>query len=454
MCNVPRILIAGTGSGCGKTTMTCALLGALKQSGKCPISFKCGPDYIDPMFHTKVLGTPSYNLDFYLCGVQTEKLFVARAVQGDMAVVEGVMGLYDGLGFSDDRYSANDVAKRLQIPTLLCLDVKGKSLSLLAELSGYLRFKENYICGILLNRCPSGMYPVYQKMIEEAFPVRVYGYLPPLPKAVIGSRHLGLITANEISDIQEKMKLLTETASETLDLTGIVNLSCQAEKLDREKERKLSQTNSLVRIAVAKDDAFCFYYEDALRAVEEAGAELVFFSPLQEQALPEEIHALWLGGGYPEEHLAALSENRSMRDDLGRKIQNGLPTYAECGGFLYLGTSMKKDGKVFPLVGAVKADFEMTHRLVRFGYATLTSKTDNLLCRVGEQIPCHEFHYSDSNANGSAFEACKANGKTWSCIHATDTLFVGYPHLHFGGHPMLAERLVQAAVQYRNKETR
>lgn len=450
MLNIPRVLIAGTGSGCGKTTFTCALLWALRKVGRYPVSFKCGPDYIDPMFHAKVLDAPSYNLDLYLCGKQVKPLFAEHALNADLAVVEGVMGLYDGLGFADDRYSANAMAKELGLPTLLCVDIKGKSLSLLAEISGYLDFMENRVCGVLLNRCSKGMYPVYKQMIEKHLPVQVYGYLPPLVEASIGSRHLGLITADEITDLRKKLEILGTTALETLDIDAIVQLACQAEPLETALPEIVTVVNTPVHIAVARDEAFCFYYADALRLLERLGAVLLPFSPLQDQALPQEADALWLGGGYPEEHLKALSDNQAMRQSIRQAIADGLPTYAECGGFLYLGTGMQKDGETYPLVGAVDSTFRMTDRLVRFGYARLTAQTDNLLCQKGEMIPCHEFHYSDGDYNGNSFLAQKESGKEWACIHTTENLFAGYPHLHFWGNPHFAERLVCAAENYRN----
>ena len=206
---INRVLLAGTGSGFGKTTVVCGLLKALADRGQKAASFKCGPDYIDPMFHSEIIGTKSRNLDLYLCSADTVKYLLSKDAAGfDVAIIEGVMGMYDGLGFETDDFSANHISRETQTPELLIVNVKGKSLSLLAEISGYLNFAENQVQGVILNNCAKGMYPVYRKMIEEKLNLKVYGFLPQLKEAEIGSRHLGLVTAQEIEDLKTKIEIM------------------------------------------------------------------------------------------------------------------------------------------------------------------------------------------------------------------------------------------------------
>lgn len=451
---INRIMLAGTGSGCGKTTVTCALLKAFVLKGIKATGFKCGPDYIDPMFHSEIIGTKSRNLDLFLCGENTVKYLLSENGKGaDISVIEGVMGLYDGLGFTDDGFSANHIARATKTPEILVMGVRGKSLSLLAELSGYLNYAENNIKGVILNQCSSGMYPVYRKMIEEAFPdVKVYGYLPRIPEAELGSRHLGLVTADEVADLKEKTEALGAAAASSLDIEGILKLSQSAPALEFEEISVKSVVfgKEKPRIAVAKDKAFCFYYEDNFRLLEKLGAEIVFFSPLKDEKLPEHISGLYLGGGYPEEHLKELSENRAMLREIKEAVLDGLPTFAECGGFMYLCESIEKDGFVYETAGALPGSSHMTQGLVRFGYKTLTANRENLMCGKGDSIRCHEFHYSDSNCHGNGFTAEKGK-RTWQTIQASDTYFAGYPHLHLWGNIAFAENFVKACCAYGGK---
>ena len=456
-----RVMITGTGSGCGKTTVTCALLSALKARKLHIAGFKCGPDYIDPMFHSEIIGTGSANLDLFLCDENTVKYLLAEGlrdacdardpetVKNTFAVIEGVMGMYDGIGFTDDRCSANHIARITETPEILVVSVRGKSVSLLAELTGYLRFGPNCIKGVILNHCSPGMYSAYKNMIESSLELKVYGYLPKIKEAELGSRHLGLVTAEEVEDLKSKIAALGKTAAETLDLDGILKLAEEAPELTFEEisvhpvcgpEAKDAQARP--RIAVARDKAFCFYYRDNFKLLQKLGAELVFFSPLKDNRLPEKISGLILGGGYPEEYLEMLSENKRLLSQIRESYRSGMPIYAECGGFMYLGESIEKEGKIYPMVGAIHGNFHMTKGLVRFGYKKLTANKDNLMCRAGESISCHEFHYSDTDCYGNAFTASKANGKTWQTIQAEESLFAGYPHLHLWSNIRFAENFV------------
>lgn len=448
-------MIAGTGSGCGKTTVACAVLKALSDRGLSLASFKCGPDYIDPMFHSSLIGSEARNLDIRLCGEESVAgLFAKTAQKAEFSVIEGVMGLYDGVSLDSESGSSNHLSQLTGTPELLVADVKGLGLSLAAFVHGYLSFRPNQICAVLLNRCSTAMFHRYQKLLWEQCAVPVIGYFPEMPEAKIESRHLGLITAEEISNLEQKLELLAETARETVDLDELLRIGHTATPFSYQEAWGDVPRGSRVRIGVAKDRAFCFIYRDNLELLEQMGAELCFFSPLEDQKLPDDISGLLLYGGYPEEYLPQLSGNREMRSSVRRAIEDGLPTVAECGGFLYLLKSfLGRDGKNYPLAGVIDGTGKMTKHLVRFGYADLIAKKDNLLCRQGASIPVHEFHYSDTDCNGTGMIAHKG-AREWECVHAGKNLFAGFPHIHLGGHPECAERFLQACRAYHKSEER
>ncbi len=452
--NPARLMIAGTGSGCGKTTVTCALLGALKARGLAVASFKCGPDYIDPMFHSEILGTPSRNLDLFLMGEKGVRYSLAEnGKNADISVVEGVMGFYDGAGQTAS-YSSCHLANIIQAPVVLTVSCKGMSLTVCALLKGMEAFLPNRIAGVILNQVSSKkMFTFYREMIEANTPFHVYGYFPPMPEATLGSRHLGLITAAEVDALKQKLSLLAEQAERTVDLDGLLQLSWKVNKISYEPI--LPRRTGQVRVGVARDKAFCFYYEDSMQLISQCGAELVPFSPLADKRLPEGLNGLILGGGYPELYLKQLSANESMRRSIWQAWHTGMPVFAECGGFQYLQKAFVDDnGTAYPLAGCIDSESRMTKRLCRFGYVKLTAQKDTLLCRRGEEIPAHEFHYGDSSLCGEAFVACKeSNGAEYPCIVAEGNLFAGYPHLHLYGNPAFAERFVRACAAYRRGRT-
>lgn len=442
---LPRLMIAGTGSDCGKTTVTCALIQAIMLRNKTVHSFKCGPDYIDPMFHSKVIGVESRNLDLFLCSDNTIKNLLAHdSINCDVSIIEGVMGMYDGIGFSSDEFSANHISRVTSTDEIIVVNPKGQSVSLLAELQGFLNFNENRLKGVILNKCSKGMYNTYKKMIEEHTSLKVYGYLPKISEAEIGSRHLGLITAMEIEDIKERMLLLGRTALETLDIEGILELAMKSDNLIYEEITINKLVNNPVRIAVAYDKAFCFYYEDNLRLLRNLGAEFIYFSPMMDKKLPENINGIIIGGGYPELYAEILSENREIMAEIKCAANNGMPVWAECGGFMYLGKSIEIDKRVYEMVGLVPSDFSMTDHLVRFGYQSLIATRDNILCKKGDKINCHEFHHSDSNYNGNTFIGKKLSGKEWESIISDNNIFAGYPHLHLWSNIEFAKNFIRA----------
>ena len=444
-----QFLLAAPRSGSGKTTMTCALLMALKRRGHAPCAFKSGPDYIDPMFHRAVLGVESRNLDLFFSAPETVRTLYAKGAAGHgAAVCEGAMGFYDGLGGVSDRASAWHLADTLGLPVLLVVEPKGQSLTLAAELNGLVNFRTpSHIAGILLNNCTARMHALLAPMLEKETGLPVLGFLPKLPEAVIGSRHLGLYTAAEVENLQQKLALLADAVEEHIDWPRLLAL-CEKEPPALPVQPEMPPAR--VRIAVAQDEAFCFTYAETLEAFRDAGAEVVFFSPLRDTALPENIGGLYLPGGYPELHAKELSENTSLLREIKQKIESGLPTAAECGGFLYLGQSLTDaEGQSWPMAGVLPGEAKDAGRLVRFGYAALSADSDSMLFRAGESFPIHEFHHWDSTANGTALAAKKpVGGAAWRCGFVNEHFYAGFPHLYWAGTP-LPQRFAAAAENYR-----
>ena len=441
-----QLLLTAPASVGGKTMMTCALLRALQRRGLDPCAFKCGPDYIDPMFHRAALGVEGCNLDLFLSDRTTvRRLYGERCRRHNAAVCEGVMGFYDGVGGTTTQASAWDVANTLDLPVLLVLRPKGASLTLAAQVNGLASFRRpSHLAGILLDDCAPALSKSLAPMLERETGLPVLGCLPHLPQAVVESRHLGLRAAAEIADLDRRLDTLAKKLEENADLDYLLTL-CDRPAPPAPAPDRIPPP--VARIAVARDEAFCFVYAETLDALEEAGAELAFFSPLRDAALPQGIGGLYLPGGYPELYAGTLSRNGSMRGAIRYAVGNGLPTVAECGGFLYLCQSLEGgDGAVYPMAGVLPGAAVRRDGLVRFGYAELTAEQDSLLFRAGETVPVHEFHYWDSTENETAFALKKpVSGKSWRSGFATTTLYAAFSHLYLAGHPGLSERFVQAA---------
>ncbi|HIT68006.1 MAG TPA: cobyrinate a,c-diamide synthase [Candidatus Merdisoma merdipullorum] len=440
---LPRVMLSAPASGSGKTLITCGILQAFVNRGYKTASFKCGPDYIDPMFHSRVIGTESGNLDTFFTDYKTTRyLFGHIASEAEISVIEGVMGYYDGLGGISERASSADVAAALEAPVVLVVNCRGMSISVLALIKGFLEFERpRRIQGVILNQLPAGLYQDLKDEIESRIPVRVLGYVPKTEELALESRHLGLVLPDEVEKLKEKLNRLASLLEETVDLDALMAMAYEAPELAFETPKlpKLSGT-STVRIGVARDEAFCFTYRDNLHMLEQMGAELVPFSPLSDQNLPEGIQGLILSGGYPELHAARLSENQSMREEIRRAVTGGIPCIAECGGFLYLHRSLEgEDGKTYPMAGVFDAAAYRTGKLSRFGYITLTARQSQLLLPEGGQIRGHEFHYWESESCGASMRAKKPLRKrSWDCVHGSDTLYAGFPHLFFWSNPEAA----------------
>ena len=443
-----RALIAAPSSGCGKTVVACALLRCLRERGLDPCAFKCGPDYIDPMFHREALGVPSHNLDLFLSDAEHVKALFARAcAHHGAAVVEGAMGFYDGLGGTTDRASAWEVAGTLDLSVLLVLPARGASLTLAATLRGLRDFRaESRIAGVVLNACSPAVSAALAPVLEGETGVPVLGCLPRLDAARIESRHLGLLTAREIEDLDARIGMLARAFEEHVDMERLLRL------FDGDAAPALEEAPSekRCRIAAARDEAFCFAYAESFDTLSRCGAELVFFSPLRDAALPDGVSGLYLPGGYPELWARRLSENTAMLRAVREAVRGGMPTVAECGGFLYLGAELSDEsGTPYPMAGVLPGSASDAGRLVRFGYAKLRVGEDSLLFRAGESFPVHEFHHWDTTQNGGAFAFEKPlSGRAWRGGFASGTLYAAFPHLYFAGNPLLAERFVAAAENY------
>jgi cobyrinic acid a,c-diamide synthase len=430
-----RILIAGTGSGCGKTTVVCAILQAFKNRGLDVASFKCGPDYIDPMFHSEIIGTPSTNLDLYFAGEQLARgLFLKHSAE--LNVIEGVMGYYDGLSMQSTESSSWHVAQVLDAPAILIVNGRGMALSAAAIVKGFQTMRTPHrIAGVILNWVSPMSYPQLKAVIEQECGIPVYGYMPPNEAYSLESRHLGLVTTHEVANLKEKMQTLVSQAEKSIELDALIEL--MRAQLDIEADIPVVERIADVRIAVARDKAFCFYYRDNLELLEELGATLIPFSPLDDKELPE-CDGLYLGGGYPELYSERLSQNYAMRVSIRNAVRDGLPTIAECGGFMYL-TDRIADSE---MIGVIHTDCIDMKKLVRFGYAEFSADNDSLLFAKGDTVRGHEFHHWDATMPGCDLIGRKTSGRRWKCAYATDTMYAGYPHLYFRSNPRIAKRFI------------
>ena len=444
MGSVKRVIIAGTGSGCGKTTVTCAVLAALKARGLKVSAFKCGPDYIDPGFHREVIGVPSRNLDSFFCDDDTIRYLLSEnSKDSDISVIEGVMGFYDG---ADGRGSAHSISVITDTPAVVVIDCRGMSDSIGAVMKGFLEFrKPNNISGFIFNRLPEKLCGLAKNLCGE-MGVRYLGYLPRTD-FVIESRHLGLMMAEEIVDIKEKLESLAVLAEKTILLDEIMELPQR--DIPGFSAPRLERCGSSPVIAVARDRAFCFIYEDNIDLLKKIGCKIRYFSPIDDDAVPGDADGIILSGGYPELYSEKLSSNKKMLADIRSKISSGMPAIAECGGFMYLHSSFEDmDGLSRPGVGIIDGKAFKTQKLQRFGYITMTAGKDGMLCPAGGKIKAHEFHYFDSDRCGNGMTAVKVDGRSWSCVNVSDRLYAGFPHLYFYSDPGIASRFAAACAEY------
>lgn len=446
-----RLMICSAASGMGKTTLTCGLIRALMNRGLSVAACKCGPDFIDPMFHREVLGAPSCNLDLFLAGERLVRELVAHAAtEAQVTIIEGAMGYYDGIAQSAVA-SAYDVARVTETPAVLVVDGRGRALSVCAEVRGFRDFRTpSQVAGVILNQVSPGYAATMSEMIERECGVTVLGYVPRLDDAVFESRHLGLVSAAEVAGLKAKVDTVAQALGKTVDLDRLLQLAHTAPDLTFEPRELPVPVVGEPLVAVAEDAAFSFYYPETLDLLERLGARLVRFSPLCDKRLPEGVCGLYLGGGYPELHARELSANESLRTQISRLVAGGLPTIAECGGFLYLHETLADaEGVTYPMVGAVPGHAYGRGRFGRFGYVTLTAAHDSLLARAGDELPAHEFHYWESSDSGASFCARKPQStRSWDCVVATESLHAGFPHLYLAARPEAARRFVRACAMF------
>lgn len=556
--SIPRFMIAAPSSGSGKTLVTCGLLRLLQRRGLRPAAFKCGPDYIDPMFHRQVLGIPSRNLDTFFLpdgGVREVLAAGVRKHGAGLAVIEGVMGYFDGTGRSGMQASSFDLALQTRTPVILVVNAKGMSRSLLPLLKGFCEYEKKHaaavagkdaggeasrIRGVILNRVSAGMFPMMKKWIEEETGLAALGCLPQSDDVTWGSRHLGLMQPEEISGLQRQIDRLADLLEKSLDLDALLEIAGASEKLQgrdepadtagaveklpdgqapreaaessaeepdqagpveklsdgqvpreaaESSEEKPAQTESTekrpgmpslipsekpLRIAVARDEAFSFYYEENFDLLRAQGAELVCFSPIRDRTLPQ-ADGLILGGGYPELHAAALAQNEAVKDQIRDLAGAGIPILAECGGFMYLQDRLETGGSAYPMCGVLPGTCHMTDRLVRFGYVEIganpeaekgaeaalgseaaeggnpAASSGTGYLSPGHRIRAHEFHYFDSTDNGRACRAVKpAGSRSWECMVVRGNIMAGFPHLYYPSDPQFIVNFLRRCREWKH----
>ncbi|MBW2016832.1 MAG: cobyrinate a,c-diamide synthase [Deltaproteobacteria bacterium] len=458
---IPAFVIAGTHSGCGKTTAALGIMAALKARGLRVQAFKVGPDFIDPGHHRRITGRASHNLDGWMMGADYNRgIFGRYGRDADVVVVEGVMGLFDGFSGRDDAGSTAQMAKWLNLPVILVIDAGAMARSAGAVALGFSRFDPALsIRGFIFNRVGS---QGHGRMLEDA--VRsitappVLGCLPTCRGLEIPSRHLGLVTDEDFRMDEDAARRLADWIEENLDLDGLLG---SLEPV----EMALSETimggdgperaESRIRIAVALDEAFCFYYPENLRLLEEAGAELVPFSPLRSEHLPEDLDGLILGGGYPELHCEALCSNRTLMNEIRDFALDGGPVYAECGGFMYLMREIRDlEGRSFPMAGVFPVSACMERRLSALGYREIITGKESLLGPPGTRARGHEFHYSRIVGEDGLPERIYSVRGRKSFLKAQEGYSIrrvlgSYIHLHWGSNPEVAGHIVDYCRTYR-----
>ncbi len=444
------LVIAAPSSGCGKTTVTLALLAAFRRQGMSVAPFKVGPDFIDPGHHSVICGRESRSLDGWMCGeVRVKEIFSRGCAEAEAAVIEGVMGLFDGASGDSDEGSTAEIARWLEARILLVVDARSQARSAAALVQGFCGFDPRLeFAGLLFNRVGS---PRHEEQLRQAVASTrglppVLGCLPREEDLSIPERHLGLVTAGEWDKNQFNIDRLADWAERYIDINALVKFTrCQVYTSDRNMVSYVDLTPGIpsVRIAVARDEAFCFYYPENLELLEESGAELVFFSPLHDETLPENIQGIYLGGGYPELHSARLERNHRLLRELREVAEAGLPVYAECGGLMLLAESI--DGR--PMAGVFPARARMLPRRRALGYREVVLTGDSPLGGKGMRARGHEFHYSEMEMPSGVARGYRLSRRGEEDLgsegYRVGNVLGSYIHLHFGSNPLLARNFVE-----------
>lgn len=479
----PRLVIAGTHSGVGKSTVALGIMAALRHQGVVVQPFKVGPDYIDGSYHSAITGRTSRNLDTWMLGQDNvRRVFLQGAKDADISIIEGVMGLYDGKGVLSSQGSTAATSTLLECPVLLVIDISGMARSAAAVVKGFQTFDTTVnIAGVIANRAGGeGHFRLIQQVVQQECGIPVIGYLPEDADISIPERHLGLIPAIEQRMPASVMDKIGKLVASTIDIDALSALAQAAPDLSptrnlfgslREGEGEAAsptwpqtasptwpQTASpKVRIAVARDEAFNFYYAENLELLETFGATLEYFSPLRGEELPVDVDGLYIGGGFPEEFAETLSSRKTVLEDFKRQIELGLPTYAECGGYMFLATELVDlNGEAHGMVGVIPARVVMKPRLVGFGYREVAGSPGNWLLPTKETARGHEFHYSAMTYFGEqSYAYFKGDNAPVTVQHEgylRKNLIAGYTHLHFLSNPVMAQRFVKRCALYREQQ--
>jgi len=446
-------LIAGTASGVGKTTTALALMAAFRQRGFAVQPFKCGPDFLDTGHHTVVSGRASRNLDTWMLDGKTNRIIFQNAcINADIAIVEGLMGLFDGVAGGTEEGSSAEMAKLLRLPVILVLDASKSSRSLAAVAKGFEAFDSGvHLAGIVLNGVAGeNHFRILERAIGSTTGVPILGWLPRESAVTIPERHLGVHTAAEQTNVQERLEALAAFAERNLNLDLLLQLDYLPDSPPATNLKNSATQRTQVRLGAARDRAFSFYYEDNFDLLRECGAEIVEFSPLSDEHLPAEIDGLYLGGGYPELYAERLSQNRKMLKDVRAFAGAGKPIYAECGGMMYLAQSLTTlNGKVFPMTGVLPLGIEMTKKLVHLGYADVEFMEDCLLGKKGTTVRGHSFHCSQATITDELRTSYRVryslSGREEMEGYSRKNILGSYIHLHFCANPSLAAAFVRQA---------
>jgi len=456
--NPPRVIIAGTHSGVGKTTVSLGIMIALKRRGFRVQPFKVGPDFLDPTYHDLVTEYRCRNLDSWLLGRDYLLSCFSHAMEDkDIAIIEGVMGLYDGHDAFSERGSTSEVAKWLNTPVLLVIDGSRMARSAGAIALGFKSYdKDLNLAGVILNNVSNAHHFQWlREAIERSCNIAVLGYFLKDPRITIPHRHLGLVTANDAIVTKDFMQSLSRKMEIGVDLEKIISISKAVPPVQLRSCMSLFQASvkKKCRIAIAMDEAFHFYYQDNLDLLEHYGAEIVFFSPLYDKSLPPDIHGIYIGGGYPEIFAKTLSENAPIKKEIKEFASSGGIIYAECGGFMYLTQGIEMtDGSRFPMVGIFPGWVKAGHGLKALGYVEIEIINSNPLCAEKGKLLGHEFHYSElvdsfDNSEVECTYRVKRRGKVWEEGYRIKNVLASYVHLHFGSKPELARNFVDSCAK-------
>ncbi|GMQ55656.1 cobyrinate a,c-diamide synthase [Vallitalea sediminicola] len=454
MTEKPRLIISAPNSGTGKTTLTIALMAALCKRGLKVQPYKVGPDYIDTGFHESVTGRPSINIDGWLLKDQMNRyLFDKYNQDADISIIEGVMGLYDGYGSEPMIGSTAHISKILKSPVILVMNVKGMSTSAAAIVHGMKTFRDISIKGVIINLPMSERhYEILKETIEINTDVPVIGYLPKLDEVKLESRHLGLIQSSEIRDMNAKIHKLADTITDTVDIDKLIEIAGNAEPLE-EPDRVKTNNQFDVHIAVAKDKAFSFHYNENIEILIELGAHIHYFSPLRDKSLPDKCDGIYLAGGYPEVFAKELSNNTSLMEDIRKKADEDIPIYAECGGYMYLHETITNlENETYEMVGIYKGGAYMKKRLQNFGYVSVKADKDTPIFNENTVFRAHEFHRSivDRTKEPTYITGSKRD-KTWQCGKLYKNVYGMYPHIYFPAELNIPEKFLKTALTIKDK---